>query len=147
MRKDNLDVVGDKCIKDDSGNLAISDAAKMYCLERALLSPSQCRILMGFREPINDKPNAGVPLFIKAEMVNNAITKVEPGKASGRSGIDAEMLKSSGTSGTNLIADLINAIIKYGEVPSDWESSYIINLYKGKGDALEKGNHRGLKLL
>ena len=28
MRKDNLDVVGDKCIKDDSGNLAISDAAK-----------------------------------------------------------------------------------------------------------------------
>ena len=88
-----------------------------------------------------------MPLFIKAEMVNNAITKMKPGKAAGPSGIVTEMLKSSGTSGTNLIVDLINEIIKYGEVPSDWESSYIINLYKRKGDALERGNYRGLKLL
>ena len=29
---------------------------------------------------------------------------------------------------------------------SDWEQSFIVCLYKGKGDALERGNYRGLKL-
>ena len=29
----------------------------------------------------------------------------------------------------------------------DWEDSFIINIYKGKGDSLERGNYRGLKLL
>ena len=32
-------------------------------------------------------------------------------------------------------------------IPSDWEESYIINLFKGQGDALARGNYRGLKLL
>ena len=38
------------------------------------------------------------------------------------------------------------AIIRDGKVPSDWEQSFIVCLYKGKGDALERGNYRGLKL-
>ena len=28
----------------------------------------------------------------------------------------------------------------------DWEESFILNLYKGKGEALDRGNYRGLKL-
>ena len=31
-------------------------------------------------------------------------------------------------------------------IPTDWQESFILNLYKGKGDALERGNYRGLKL-
>ena len=38
-----------------------------------------------------------------------------------------------------MICDLAAAIIRDGKVPSDC-------LYKGKGDALERGNYRGLKL-
>ena len=30
--------------------------------------------------------------------------------------------------------------------PTDWEQSFIFCLYKGKGDALDKSNYRGLKL-
>jgi hypothetical protein len=33
-----------------------------------------------------------------------------------------------------------------GVNPRDWEESCIINLYKGKGDALERGSYQGLKL-
>ena len=36
--------------------------------------------------------------------------------------------------------------IRNGKVPSDWEQSFIVCLYKGKGNALERGNYRGLKL-
>ena len=46
--------------------------------------------------------------------------------------------------GTSMICDLADAII--GKVPSDWEQSFIVYLYKGKGDALERGNYHDLKL-
>ena len=39
-----------------------------------------------------------------------------------------------------MIHDLAAAIIRDGRVPSDWEQSFIVCLYKGKGDALERGN-------
>ena len=41
---------------------------------------------------------------------------------------------------------LVNRIVAEGIVPSDWNLSFIINLFKGKGDALLRGNYRGLKL-
>ena len=48
--------------------------------------------------------------------------------------------------GTSMICDLAASIIQDGKVPSDREQSFIVCLYKGKGDALERGNYRGLKL-
>ena len=45
-----------------------------------------------------------------------------------------------------MIRDLTAAIIRHGKVPSDWELSFIVCLYKGKGGALERGNYCGLKL-
>ena len=57
------------------------------------------------------------------------------------------MLKAAGEAGARLVADLANVMIRNGDMPSDWEDSYIINIYKGKGDALVRGNYRGLKLL
>ena len=48
--------------------------------------------------------------------------------------------------GASMIRDLAAAIIRDGKIPSDWEQSFIVCLYKGKGDALERGSYRGLKL-
>ena len=45
-----------------------------------------------------------------------------------------------------MIHDLAAAIIHEGKVPSDWEQSFIVCLYKGKGDAFERGKYCGLKL-
>ena len=85
----------------------------------------------------------GPPIHIDVEMVVKAITKMKTGKAAGPSGIVAEMLKASGDTGARLVADLANDMVRNGVIPSAWEDSFIINIYKGKGDALE----RGLKLL
>ena len=41
---------------------------------------------------------------------------------------------------------LQSTLICDGKVPSDCEQSFIVCLYKGKGDALDRGNYRGLKL-
>ena len=48
--------------------------------------------------------------------------------------------------GASMIHDLTAAIIRNGKVPSDWKQSFIGYLYKGKGDALERGNYSDLKL-
>ena len=71
---------------------------------------------------------------------------MKAGKAAGPSGIVVEMLKSAGSKGIEYLRELIIAVVKNGKIPEDWEMSYILNLYKGKGDALNRGNYRGLKL-
>ena len=71
---------------------------------------------------------------------------MKSGKAAGPSGIVVEMIKAAGDTGATMIRDLATAIIRDGKVPTDWEESFIVCLYKGKGDALDRGNYRGLKL-
>ena len=71
---------------------------------------------------------------------------MKAGKAPGPSGIVVEMIRAAGDMGASMICDLAVAIIRDGKVPSDWEQSFIVCLYKGKGDPLERGNYRGLKL-
>ena len=45
-----------------------------------------------------------------------------------------------------MIHDLTAAIIHDGKVSSDWEQSFIVCLYKGKGSALDRSNYCSLKL-
>ena len=71
---------------------------------------------------------------------------MKAGKALGPSGIVVEMIRAAADMGASMIHDLAAAIIRDGKVPSDWEQSFTVCLYKGKGDALERGNYRDLKL-
>ena len=70
---------------------------------------------------------------------------MKSGKAAGFSGIIAEMTKESGDKGI-LLRMLTEPIIVSGSVPKDWEESYILNLYKGKGVALDCCNYHCRKL-
>ena len=71
---------------------------------------------------------------------------MKAGKAPGPSGVVVEMIRAAGDMGASMIRDLAVAIIRDGKVLSDWEQSFIVCLYKGKGDVLERGNYCGLKL-
>ena len=66
-------------------------------------------------------------------MITKAITKMASGKAAGPSGIGAEMLKPVGEAGAEEVRDLVETIISVGCIPTDWQESFIVNLYKGKG--------------
>lgn len=68
------------------------------------------------------------------------------GKASGPSGIVTE-IRPNGSAGVALTRDLVDVIVRGGCIPTEWEERYIISLYKGKGDALDSCNFRGLKLI
>ena len=71
---------------------------------------------------------------------------MKAGKAPCLSGIVVEMIRAAGDLGASMIRDLAATIIRDGKVSSDWEQSFIVCFYKGKGNALERGNYRGLKL-
>ena len=88
----------------------------------------------------------GPPNPITTDMVKKAILQMKVGKAPGPSGIVVEFIRAASDMGASMICDLPAAIIRDGKVPSDWEESFIVCLYKGKGDALERGNYRRLKL-
>ena len=53
---------------------------------------------------------------------------------------------TSGERGIELLIELTESVVRNGLIPGEWQESIILNLYKGKGDALDRGNYRGLKL-
>ena len=146
FRKENADVVGDKPVKNDAGEMSMSDDSK----QKAWLEHYQRLLNAEFDWDPNhlsdESPVEGPPIPITIDMVKKAISQMKAGKAPGPSGIVVEMIRAAGDMGASMIRDLAAAIIRDGKVPSDWEQSFIVCLYKGKGDALERGNYRGLKL-
>ena len=52
-----------------------------------------------------------------------------------------EMIKAAGDTGATMIRDLATAIIHDSKGPTDWEQSFIVCLYKGTVDALDRGNY------
>ena len=69
------------------------------------------------------------------------------GKTAGSSGIVSEILKAASPSGASVIRDHIEDIIFENRIPSEWQESHIVSVYKGKGNALNRSNYRGFKLI
>ena len=146
LRKENADVVGDKPVKNDAGEMSMSDDSK----QKARLEHFQRFLIAEFdwypNHLSDESPVEGPPIPITIDMIKKAISQMKAGKAPGPSGIVVEMIRAAGDMGASMIRDLAAAIIRDGKVPSNWKQSFIICLYKGKEDALDWGNYRGLKL-
>ena len=146
MRRQNQDVCGEMPVRNNQGELCLDESDRMKAWVE------HYRGLLNVEFPWDESalpeapPVEGPPPPITDEMVVKALGKMKAGKAAGPSGIVVEMLKSAGSKGIEYLRELIIAVVKNGKIPEDWEMSYILNLYKGKGDALNRGNYRGLKL-
>ena len=131
-------------MKNDAGEMSVSKDSK----QKAWLGHFQ-RLLnvefdwdpshLSYQPPAEDPP---IPITV--DMVKKAISQMKAGKAPGPSAIVVEMIRAAGDMGPSMICDLAAAIIRNGKVPSDWEQSFIVCLYKG--NALERGNYHGLRL-
>ena len=146
MSRDNQDIVGENCVKNDAGQLSLTDEDKM----KAWVEHYSKLLNVEFPWPKDTLPDvapvAGPPPPVTMEQIRKAISKMKCGKAAGPSGIIAEMLKASGEEGVRLLRQLGEDVFSTGVIPEEWQESIILNLYKGKGDALVRGNYRGLKL-
>src|SRR4051812_4863015 len=84
---------------------------------------------------------------ISVAEVSSAISMAKSGKAAGPSGVAVDMLKAAGEAGVKWVTDICNEVVRSGVVPVDWRRSWMVNVYKGKGNALECSSYRGIKLL
>ena len=84
---------------------------------------------------------------VTTEEVRASIGKMKSDQGSGPSGLVADVLKAAGEVGVNWMTDVCNAVMTEGNIPSDWCKCWMVTVFKGKGDALECGSYRGIKLL
>jgi hypothetical protein len=68
-------------------------------------------------------------------------------KSLGPSAIMSEMLKAADDVGIQGMTNLCSAISSDRKIPKDWRKSWMLNVYKGKGNALECGLNQGITLL
>ena len=146
MRRQNLDICGEMPVRNNRGEFCLDDSEKM----KAWVEHYKGLLNMEFPWDEGALPDAppveGPPPPITDKMVTKALAKMKSGKSACPSGITVEMLKAAGSKGIDFLRELIISVVKYGKIPEDWEMSFILDLYKSKGDALNRGNYIGLKL-
>ncbi|XP_065321165.1 uncharacterized protein LOC135928638 [Gordionus sp. m RMFG-2023] len=79
--------------------------------------------------------------------IKRAVKKMKKGTASGLTMVLSEMFKGSDDLGIEWLMNLANQIVTEGTIPEDLQRSIIIPVYKGKGDPLDCGSYRAIKLL
>ena len=79
--------------------------------------------------------------------MKKAIERMKKGKASGCSSLPTDLVKHLGQSGVDMMREILKGVWEEGQMPEEWEKSEIVPIYKQKGDPLESGNFRGIKLL
>ena len=92
MRKENVDVVGNKPVKKDAGEMSMSKEAK----QNARAEHYERLLNVEFdRDPdhlSSELQLEGPPIPITIDMVKKVISKMKSGKAAGPSGIVVEMI-------------------------------------------------------
>jgi len=121
-------------------NKGIKDSWKEY-MEKLLNEENE------WDHKISAEVKEGPADCIRMDEVRAALKKMRRHKATGLSGLVAEMIQATGDIETQRILDLCNGIVKGGCIPEDWKSSVVLPVYKGKGDPTECRFYRGIKLL
>ena len=128
MRRENLDVQDEKPVGNDAGELFLDNRAKQAAWKEHYEHLSNVEFDWGLDSLTEVDPLEGPAPHIPPELVINAIKLMKCGKAAGTSLIVADMLKASGVEGTPQIRVLIDDIIHFGKIPTEWEESIIVSL-------------------
>lgn len=86
-----------------------------------------------------------VPPILKAE-VQSAFDHMKKGKASGMDHLTVYILRMGGESVIHVLTKLFNRTMKLEEIPTQWNESKVIILFK-KGDVKDIKNYRPISLL
>ena len=99
-------------------------------------------------EQLEDTPPVEGPVEeLTRKEIKDDIKAMKKGKAAGCSGVSADIDKNTGGERSRHYGKLIGTAWEEEEMPEDWKQSEIVPIYKQKGDPLECGNYRGIKLL
>ena len=142
MKRERKDIVGAKYVKDEEGNIQtqredILRRWKEY-FENLLNEESECSLeeIEVVEGPIDQ---------ITEGEVKRALKGMKSGKSPGPTGLSSDLIRNA-----NVVEEttrIFRDIVDRGEIPEEWKDSETVPIYKGKGDALECGKYRGIRLL
>ena len=145
IAKERCDVTRVSCLKDEAGSIVVNpDGVKarwkrymetLLNVENVWDGSVESDSVLGPAEEITEKE------------VEDAIRAIKSRKAGGPTGLVGDMLKAAGSWGVKRMTEVCNLVVKEGCIPVDWELSTLVPLYKGKGDPLDCGSYRAIKLL
>ena len=143
MGKSRQDVVGVNCVKDANGKVLVeNDQVK-----------EEWRKYMEKLQNENTWDNATTcekvkgPCELIRRNTSKALRMMKKGKAAGPTGIVSEMFMADEDCSVDWLTYLCNLIVAQGRIPDDWKSSILLPVFKGKGDSMECGSYRAIKLL
>ena len=145
LARDGQDVVNVNCLKDKSGRVVI-DNEEIKRIWKDYMEHLLNEENIWDRE-VDCSVKEGPECLISREEVDRALKKMKNGKAPGPSGVVTEMLKASGEVGVEWLTEKCKSVIRERKIPEDWKKSVILPIFKGKGDPLECGSYRAIKLL
>ena len=145
MAREQQDVLDVNCLKDNTGKI-VFDSNKIKGIWKDYMEKLLNEENVWDNETVCEKTE-GPGCHITREEVAKALRKMKPGKAAGPSGVVSEMLKASDELGVEWMTDLCNVIVRDGKIPDDWKNSLLVPVFKVKGDPLECGSYRAIKLL
>ena len=76
-----------------------------------------------------------------------AMQKMKSGKATGPSEVSVEMIVASSEIGVNVMMELCQRVLDGRALPDEWKTSAAVPIFKEKGDVVNCGSYRGVKLL
>ena len=107
--------------------------------------PLKLRHLIEFILPMS-LPFPTMPkITISVNGVAKQLSKLNPGKAAGPDGLTSRILKELHTEIAPILADIYNASLSEGVVPTDWKNAFVTPVYK-KGPKSKAENYRPISL-
>ena len=80
------------------------------------------------------------------EEVMEAIDKMKLGKAAEPSEVNMDMIMARGKFGVGVIKKLCQRVLDGKGMPEEWKTSFVVPIFKGKGDVMDCGEYRGVRL-
>jgi len=145
IAKEKEDVVGVKCLKNGLGEVLVD--AKDIKVRWKEYMEKLLNVENEWDGDVVADMVDGQPDRISEREVREAINESKTGKASGPTEVVVEMIRAAGEQGVKWMTDICNEVVRSGKVPEDWKSSFLVPVYKGKGDPMQCENYRAIKLL
>ena len=84
---------------------------------------------------------------VSRKEVREAIRKMKQGKAARQSEITTEMIVAGGKIAEEGMLQLSQRVLDGKGIPDEWKTSVVVPIFKGKGDVMNCGLYRRVKLL
>ena len=145
MRKDGKDMNGGGCTKDKYGRLVVSEK------DRGKLWKDHMEKIMNVENESDQTAKAdmveGPVEEVTYEEVMEAMNKMKLGKAAGPSEVNVGMIMASGKFSVGVLKKLCQRVLDGKGMPEEWKTSVVVPIFKGKGNVMDRGAYREVKLL